>query len=94
MVARECIWIIDTITLILVMTYPLPKLDELVEQAAGQQFYATFDMREAHFQIQLDENSRDLTTFSDGVTLYRFRRLPFGLKLFTGKFFLVIWLTC
>ncbi len=60
--------------------YPLPKLDELVEQAAGQQFYATLDMREAYFQIQLDENSRDLTTFSDGVTLYRFRRLPFGLS--------------
>ncbi len=28
----------------------------------------------------LDEASRDLTTFSDGVTLYRFRRLPFGLN--------------
>ncbi len=52
----------------------------MVEQAAGQQFYATLDMREEYFQILLDENSRDLTTFSDGVTLYRFRRLPFGLS--------------
>ncbi len=32
-------------------------------------------MREAYFQI-----GRDLTAFSDGVTLYRFRRLPFGLS--------------
>ncbi len=38
------------------------------------------DMREAYFQIMLDEESRDLTTFSDGVTLYRLRRLPFGLN--------------
>lgn len=60
--------------------YPLPRLDELVEQAAGQQFYVTLDMREAYFQILLDESSRDLTTFSDGITLYRFRRLPFGLS--------------
>ncbi len=37
-------------------------------------------MREAYFQIILDENSRDLTAFSDGVTLFRFRRLPFGLS--------------
>ncbi len=37
-------------------------------------------MREEYFQIMLDEESRDLTTFSDGVTLYRFRRLPFGLN--------------
>ncbi len=33
-----------------------------------------------YFQIMLDEESRYLLTFSDGVTLYRFRRLPFGIK--------------
>ncbi len=60
--------------------YPLPRLEELVDQAAGHNFYATLDMREAYFQIILDENSKDLTTFSDGVTLYRFRRLLFGLS--------------
>ena len=60
--------------------YPLPRLEELVEQAAGHKYYVTLDMREAYFQILLDEESRDLTTFSDGVTLYRFRRLPFGLN--------------
>ncbi len=37
-------------------------------------------MRASCFQILLDEESRDLNTFSDGVTLYRFRRLPFGLN--------------
>ncbi len=58
--------------------YPLPRLEELVEQAAGHPYYVTFDMRKAYFQIMLDKESRDLTTFSDGVTLYRFRRLPFG----------------
>ncbi len=60
--------------------YPIRRLEELVDQAAGHNFYATLDMREAYFQIILDENSRDLTAFSDGVTLYRFRRLPFGLS--------------
>ncbi len=28
----------------------------------------------------LEEHSRDLTTFSDGVSLYRFKRLPFVLS--------------
>ncbi len=60
--------------------YPLPRLEELVEQAAGHPFYATLDMRDAYFQIMLKEESRDLTTYSDGVTLYRFKRLPFGLN--------------
>ncbi len=54
--------------------YPLPRL------AAGHQYYITPAMREAYFQILLDEESRDLTIFSDGVTLCRFKRLPFSLK--------------
>ena len=60
--------------------YPLPRLDELVEQAAGNQYYTTLDMKDAYFQVRLDEQSRDLTAFSDGVSLYRFSRLPFGLS--------------
>ncbi len=55
--------------------YPLPRLEELVDQAAGHQNYVTLDIREAYFQLMLDEESRDLTTFSDGVTLYGFKRL-------------------
>ncbi len=60
--------------------------EELVDQAAGHNFYATLDMREAYIQIILDENSRDLTAFSDGITLYRFRRLPFRLGCSTAIF--------
>ena len=60
--------------------YPLPRLDELVSSVAGNHFYSTLDMKDAYFQIELDEASRDLTTFSDGAALYRFNRLPFGLS--------------
>ncbi len=60
--------------------YPLPRLNELVERASGHQFYTTLDLKEAYFQVLLNENSRDVTTFSDGKSLYRFRRLPFGLS--------------
>ncbi len=73
--------------------YPLHRLEELVEQAAGHPYYVTLDMREAYFQIMLDEESRDLTTFSDGVTLYRFRRLPFGLNC-SPLFSPDAWLPC
>ncbi len=43
--------------------YPLPRLEELVEQAAGHPYYVTLDIREAYFQILFDIESRDLTTF-------------------------------
>ncbi len=59
--------------------YPLPRLEELVDTASGNQYYATLDLKDAHFHVMLDEKSRDVTTFSDDVSLYRFKRLPFGL---------------
>ncbi len=60
--------------------HPLPRLEERVDQTAGHNFYATLDMREAYFQMLVNEDRRELTDFSDGVNLYRFRRVPFGLS--------------
>ncbi len=60
--------------------HPLPNLEELVENMAGNQYYATLDMKDAYYQVLLDEESRDITTFSEGINLYRFKRLPFGLS--------------
>ncbi len=59
---------------------PLPNLEELVENVAGSKYYATLDLKDPYYQVLLDEVSRDLTTFSEGVNLYRFKRLPFGLS--------------
>ncbi len=59
--------------------YPLPRLEELVELASDNKFHATLDLKDAYFQVVLDEHSRGITTFSDGVSLYQFKRLPFGL---------------
>lgn len=70
--------------------HPLPRLEELVESASGNKFYASLDMKDAYYQVELDENSRDVTTFSDGVSLYRFKRLPFGLSCSPAIFSRVI----
>ncbi|KAK3883664.1 hypothetical protein Pcinc_012043 [Petrolisthes cinctipes] len=37
--------------------YPLPRLDDLVNTAAGHQFYATLDLKDAYYQIVLDQES-------------------------------------
>ncbi len=60
--------------------HPLPNFEELVEHVAGSQYYATLDLKDAYYQVLLNEASRDLTIFSEGVNLYRFKRLPFGLS--------------
>ncbi len=60
--------------------HPLPNLEELVENMAGNQYYATLDKKDAYYQVLLDKESRDLTTFSEGINLYHFKRLPLGLS--------------
>ena len=61
--------------------YPLPRLDSLVEEVAGYKYYCTLDLKDAYYQVRLDSETRDITTFSDGIGLYRFTRLPFGLSV-------------
>ncbi len=60
--------------------HPLPNLEELVEHVAENQYNSTLDLKDAYYQVLLDETSRNLTTFSEGINLYRFKRLPFGLS--------------
>lgn len=36
--------------------------------------------------MTIDESSRDVTTFSDGLNLYRFKRLPFWLSVIPAIF--------
>ena len=49
--------------------YPLPRLNELVEQDSDQDFYTTLDLKEAYFQVTIHEHSKDITTFSDGIEM-------------------------
>ncbi len=51
--------------------HPLPNLQELVEHVSGNQYYAALDLKDASYQVMLDEESRDITTFSEGMDLYR-----------------------
>ncbi len=60
--------------------HPLPNLEESVEHVAGNQYYATLDFKDSYYLVMLDEESRDLTTFLEGISLYIFKRLPFGLS--------------
>ncbi len=43
-------------------------------------------MKDSYYQVLLDEESRDITTFTEGINLYRFKRLPFGLSCSASVF--------
>ncbi len=47
-------------------------MEELEESMTGDKFNATLDFKDTYYQVLLDEESWDLTTFTEGINLYRF----------------------
>ncbi len=41
--------------------YPLPRLEELVEMAAGNNYYAALVLKDSYYQIMLEEKNQDIT---------------------------------
>ncbi|XP_022099493.1 uncharacterized protein LOC110984016 [Acanthaster planci] len=58
-----------------------PTLEEITHQFNGAKIFSKLDARHGYWSIVLDEESSLLTTFNSPFGRYRFRRLPFGLKV-------------
>ncbi|XP_062557569.1 uncharacterized protein LOC134222440 [Armigeres subalbatus] len=59
--------------------FKMPTMESILLELHGAKFFSTIDLTNAFFHIVLDENSRHLTNFFAGESLYRCCRLPFGL---------------
>ena len=60
--------------------HPMPTLDDLISELNGSTVFSKLDLSNAYHQLELDENSRYITTFATHVGLYRYKRLPFGVN--------------
>ena len=58
--------------------YLIPTVEEISQELNGAKFFSKLDLAQAYHQLELDENSRFITTFSTHVGLYRYKRLNFG----------------
>ena len=61
--------------------YPTPTLEEITHKLAGSMIFSKLDARHGYWSVQLDVESKRLTTFNSPFGRYCFRRLPFGLNL-------------
>lgn len=60
--------------------YPIPKIDSILSRLNETHFISSIDLKDAYWQIELEENARDKTAFTiPGRPLYEFTRMPFGL---------------
>jgi hypothetical protein len=58
--------------------YPLPRIDDLVNEVAKHKFFSVIDLSSAYYQIEIDENDRPYTAFQACNNLYQFTRIPMG----------------
>lgn len=66
--------------------YPLPRIDDILDQLGRAKYFSCLDLISGFHQIELDTSSRDLTSFSSINGSFRFKRLPFGLKIAPNSF--------
>ena len=60
--------------------YPVPTVEELLEKFNGHTTFSKVDLNHGYHQIELDEDSRDITTFSTHLGLFRYKRLVQGVS--------------
>lgn len=57
-----------------------PNIPDLLQKHYGVKYMSTIDLTHGYWQISLSPESRPLTAFLHGSSLYQFCRVPFGLK--------------
>jgi len=56
---------------------PIPTVDEVLEELNGNTVFCKLDLRNGFHQIELHQDSRDITTFVTHAGLFRYKRLTF-----------------
>lgn len=60
--------------------YPLPNIEERVEQVAGSDFITVLDLAKGYWQIPLTKRAQRIAAFVTAFGTFRPLRMPFGLK--------------
>lgn len=66
--------------------FPLPRIDEILDQLGRARYFSTLDLMSGFHQIPLEDNSKQYTAFSTSNGHYQFTRLPFGLNISPNSF--------
>ncbi|XP_059209654.1 uncharacterized protein K02A2.6 [Centropristis striata] len=60
--------------------HPIPVIDEILEDLNGATVFSKLDLKWGYHQIELEPESRSLTTFVTHTGLWRYKRLMFGIS--------------
>ncbi|GJY22507.1 reverse transcriptase domain-containing protein [Tanacetum coccineum] len=66
--------------------FPLPFMDQMLERLAGNEYYCFLNGFSRYFQIPIDPQDQEKTTFTCPYGTFAYRRMPFGLCNAPGTF--------
>ncbi|GKD74332.1 DNA-directed DNA polymerase [Tanacetum coccineum] len=66
--------------------FPLPFMDQMLERLVGNEYYCFLDGFSRYFQILIDPQDQEKTTFTAPYGTFAYRRMPFGLCNVPGTF--------
>ncbi|GKA20431.1 reverse transcriptase domain-containing protein [Tanacetum coccineum] len=66
--------------------FPLPFMDQMLERLARNEYYCFLDGFSGYFQIPIDPQNQEKTTFTCPYETFAYRRMPFGLCNAPGTF--------
>ncbi len=61
-------------------SYPMPRVDELLDRLGRARYISTLDLTKGYWQVPLSETAKPKTAFSTSSGHWQYRTLPFGLQ--------------
>ena len=74
---RFCVDYLNSVTK--VDTFPLPRINDLLDQLGESKYFSTLDLASGFWQIRVHPDSQEKTAFVTPQGLFEFRVMPFGL---------------
>ena len=67
-------------------SYPLPRIDEILDSLEGSKWFTSLDLASGYWQVEMDPKDKEKTAFITTQGLFEFNVMPFGLMNAPGTF--------